>query len=73
MANRCACIGAGAIAIGESLLCHLPDDTICALPTWMFEPACHEHSVGPPLIAVDAIGAFDARPFGFIDALLGRS
>lgn len=41
---------------GDHVLCRLPDDTICVLPTWMFDPT-PTHSLGPPLIAVEALQA----------------
>jgi hypothetical protein len=40
---------------GEHIFCELPDQTICSLPAWMFNPRCVELSLGSPLIAVDAL------------------
>jgi hypothetical protein len=40
---------------GERIFCQLPDDTICALPAWMFDPATTEWSLGPPVIAAEAL------------------
>jgi len=40
---------------GEHVFCQLPDQTICSLPAWMFNPQCVELSLGSPLIAVEAL------------------
>ena len=42
---------------GEHIFCELPDGTICSLPIWMFRPECVDFSIGPPLIAVEALAA----------------
>jgi hypothetical protein len=39
----------------EHIFVRLPDDTACGLPSWMFSPACAEHIVGAPVIAIDAL------------------
>jgi hypothetical protein len=40
---------------GEQIFCQLPDDVICSFPAWMFSPECTQHSLGSPLIAVEAL------------------
>ena len=52
---------------GEHVFCRLPDDTLCALPVWMFDPACAESTLGPAVIAVDALSALR----DLLDALRG--
>ena len=42
---------------GERVFCRLPDDTICALPTWMFDPVSTDWLLGPPVISVEALSA----------------
>jgi hypothetical protein len=39
----------------KQLLCELPDGTIAGLPGWMMDSACEQHSLGEPLIALDAL------------------
>ena len=40
---------------GEHVFCQLPDQTVCSLPTWMFNPYCVELSLGSPQIAVEVL------------------
>ena len=40
---------------GEHLFCDLPDGTIASLPSWMFDSACSQFSLGPPLVALEAL------------------
>lgn len=40
---------------GEHIFCQLPDNSICSLPAWMFNPECLHFTLGPPLIAVAAL------------------
>ena len=40
---------------GEQIFCQLPDNTLCALPMWMFRAECAQLTVGPPVIAVEAL------------------
>ena len=40
---------------GEQIFCQLPDNTLCALPMWMFSAECAQFTVGPPLIRIEAL------------------
>jgi hypothetical protein len=40
---------------GEQLYCTIDDNTICALPVWMFNPECTHLSLGPPVIELAAL------------------
>jgi len=40
---------------GEQVFCELPNDTICALPTWMFSADCTRFTLGRPLIRIEAL------------------
>src|SRR6516225_4894732 len=39
----------------EAIFCELPDQTFCALPTWMFSADCAQFTLGPPLIRTEAL------------------
>ena len=40
---------------GEQVFCELPNDTTCALPTWMFSADCARFTLGRPLIRIEAL------------------
>jgi len=40
---------------GEQLFCQLADQTVCALPAWMFDPECAKFSIGSPLVCAEAM------------------
>ena len=40
---------------GEQIFCELPNKTICALPTWMFNADCARFTLGRPLIRIEAL------------------
>lgn len=40
---------------GEYFVCRLQDQTTLTIPAWMLKPECAEFSLGPPLVAVEAL------------------
>src|SRR5208283_3403091 len=40
---------------GEFFVCRCPDSTTLAVPAWMLNPECAQFSLGPPLVAVEAL------------------
>jgi len=40
---------------GEYFVCRVPDSTTLAVPAWMLNPECAQFSLGPPLVAVEAL------------------
>ena len=40
---------------GEHIFCELPNNTICALPSWMFDADCARLTLDRPLIGIEAL------------------
>src|SRR5436309_12978992 len=40
---------------GERVVCEAPDGRVCSLPSWMCRPESSQFSLGPPVIAVQAL------------------